>query len=195
MKPPPDDVISAGPRAISGPAVWVITAAVLAAALAGAITAAVHYRGEAAALQGRPVRQVTAAPPAKTGPLTLRSGTVPLPPDQALSGELTVFSARATGRLAQMMLSAQISGRPHTRYELIGFDCAGGPAGYQTWAAGVTNAAGRGTLSGRALTVSLSHDYWLYFRWPSQRAGSGLLGRFTVAGKFSASPAGNPACP
>lgn len=93
------------------------------------------------------------------------------------------------------MLSARIhGGRPHTRYALIGFDCEGSSAGYETWAAGVTDASGRGTLSGRPLIASLSDYYWLYLRLPTQRPGSSLLGSFSAAGKFSASPAGNPPC-
>jgi hypothetical protein len=192
----PDDVIAANPRTISRPAASLTVIVLLAAALAGAITVAVHYRGQAAALHRRPARSVTASPPSATEPVTLASGTVALPSSRTLNGEVTVFSARTSGRLAQIMLSAQISGaRPHTRYELIGFDCEGSSAGYQTWAAGITDAGGRGNLSGQALPVSLSDDYWLYLRLPpSQSPQSSLLGSFTTAGKFSASPTGNPAC-
>jgi hypothetical protein len=192
----PDDVISANPRTISRPTASLIAIVLLAAALAGAITVAVHYRGQAAALHRRPARSVTATPPPATESVTLASGTVALPSSRTLNGEVTVFSARTSGRLAQIMLSAQISGgRPHIRYALIGFDCEGSSARYQTWAAGITNAGGRGNLSGQALPVSLSDDYWLYLSLPpSQSPQSSLLGSFTAAGKFSASPAGNPAC-
>ena len=192
----PDDVISANPRTISRPTASLIAIVLLAAALAGAITVAAHYRGEAAALHHRPARLATAASVPATGPLTLASGTVALPSSGTLNGEVTVFSARTSGRLAQIMLSAQISGaRPDTRYELIGFDCEGGSAGYQAWAAGITDAGGRGVLTGQALPVSLSDYYWLYLRLPpSQGPQSSLLGSFTATGKFSASHAGNPAC-
>ena len=192
----PDDVISANPRTISRPTASLIVIVVLAAALTGAITVAVHYRGQAAALHHRPARSVTATPPPATEPVMLASGTVALPSSRTLKGEVTVFSARTSGRLAQIMLSAQISGgRPHTRYELIGFDCDGSSVGYQTWAAGSTNAEGRGKMSGQALQVLLSDYYWLYLSMPSSRSPqSSLLGNFTPAGKFSASPAGNPAC-
>jgi hypothetical protein len=192
----PDDVISADPRAISGVAALVTAVAVLAAVLAGAIIMALHYRAEAAALRRRPASSITAAPAPGTGPLTLASGTAALPSRKSLDGELTVFTARSSGKHAQIVLSGQISGgRPRTRYAVIGFDCEGSSVGYQTWAAGVTNADGRATLSGRSLTVSLSDYYWLYLRLPSsQRPGSSLLGSFTATGKFSASPAGNPAC-
>ena len=168
----------------------------LAAALAGAITVAVHYRAEAAARRHQPARPVTATPATPTGPLTLASGTAALPSSGALNGEVTVFSARTSGRQAQIMLSAQISGaRPHTRYELIGFDCEGSSAGYQTWATGVTGAGGEGNLTGHALSVSLSDYYWLYLRPPPARGPqSSLLGRFSASGKFSGAQAGNPAC-
>jgi hypothetical protein len=192
----PDDVLSANPRTISRPAASLIAIVLLAAALAGAITVAVQYRGQAAALHHRPARSITATPTPATGPPTLASGTVALPSSGTLNGEVTVFSARTSGKLAQIILSARISGaRPRTRYELIGFDCAGSSAGYQTWAAGTTDAAGRGTLTGQALPVFLSDNYWLYLRLPpSQDPQSSLLGSFTTVGKFSASPAGNPAC-
>jgi hypothetical protein len=191
----PDDVISADPRAVSGPAVLVTAVAVLAAALAGAIIVAVHYRAEASALRRRPVRSIIAAPASRSGPLRLASGTAALPPSEVLNGELTVFTARSSGTQAQIVLSGQITGgRPHTRYAVIGFDCDGSSVGYETWAVGVTGADGRATLNGRSVTVSLSDYYWVYLRLPSQRPGSSLLGSFTAAGKFSASPAGNPAC-
>lgn len=192
----PDDVISANPRTISVRAAALTAIVLLAAALAGAITVTVHYRGEAAARQHRRARLVTAAPARATGPLTLASGTVALPSSGALSGEVTVFSVRTAGRQAQIMLSARISGaRPHARYELIGFDCEGSSAGYQTWATGVTGAGGRGNLTGRALPVSLSDYYWLYLRPPSARGPqSSLLGSFSATGKFAAAQAGNPAC-
>jgi hypothetical protein len=94
------------------------------------------------------------------------------------------------------VLSAHISGgMPHTSYAVTGFDCVGSP-GYETWAAGVTDANGTADLSGQALTVSLRDTYWLYLSPSSlpSDAGPGLDGIFTAAGKFSASPAGNPAC-
>ncbi|MGI8447627.1 MAG: hypothetical protein ACR2MP_10710 [Streptosporangiaceae bacterium] len=194
MKSESDDVIFARPRTISSRVAWLMAVGLLAASLAAAITAAFHYRDEAAALQRRPVRSVPAARLPGTAPPALATATIMLPSSRAVRGEVTVFSA-SSGRLAQIMVSAQITGgRPHTRYELIGFNCQGTPAAYQTWATGVTDAGGRGTLSGEALAVSLRHDYWFYLRLPSQISGSGLLGSFTAAGKFSASRAGNPAC-
>ncbi len=188
---------SADRRTISSGVAWTIAVvALLAAALAGAITVAVHYRGEVASLR-RQLHSVPASHPPSTLPLTLSSKTVALPSYGALNGVVTVVSAKkSSGGLAQIALSAHISGgRPRTIYALTGFDCVGSP-GYETWAAGVTDAHGVGNLSGNALTVSLRDEYWLYLS-PSSRpsdAGPGLDGIFTAAGKFSASPAGNPAC-
>lgn len=197
VKPQPADVISAGPRTISSRVAWVLAVvALLGAALAGAITVAVHYRGEVASLR-RQLHSVPASHPPGTVPLTLSSRTVALPSYGALNGAVTVVSARFPGGQARIVLSAHISGgRPHTSYAVTGFDCVGS-SGYEAWAAGVTDAHGVGNLSGHALTVSLSDEYWLYLSpspLPSD-AGLGLDGVFTAAGKFSASPAGNPACP
>lgn len=194
MKQQPLDVIVAGPRTISSGAAWLTAVALLAAALAGAIVMAVHYREDVAALH-RQLRSVPASPPHSGVPLTLSSGTVALPAYRSLNGEVTVFSARYPGRPEQIVLSARISGgRPHTGYALIGFDCAGSSVGYETWGVGVTGADGSGTLSGKALTVSLRDDYWLYLSLPSRSPGPGLLGSFTATGQFSATPAGDPAC-
>lgn len=189
-------MISADPRNISSRVAWTIAiVALLAAALAGAITIAVHYRAEVASLR-RQVHSVPASHPPSTVPLTLSSSTVALPSHGALNGAVTVVSAKSSGGQAQIVLSAHISGgRPHTSYALTGFDCAGSP-GYQTWAAGVTDADGTGSLSGHAVTVSLTAEYWIYLSLSSSggNVGPGLDGSFTAAGKFSASPAGNPAC-
>lgn len=197
VRPQPADVISANPRAVRSWLAWVVVA-VLAAALAGAMTVAVHYRGEVVALrrQIRPapaIRPAPELPSSRAVPLSLSSGTARLPPYKSLNGEVTVFSVQA-GQQAQIMLSARISGgRPDTRYDLIGFDCDGS-VGYQTWATGTTGADGSGDLNGAALTVSLHDSYWLYLSLPSGSAGPGLLGNFTATGQFSAVSAGNPAC-
>jgi len=191
VKPQPPDVISSGPR-ISRLA-WATAVTLLAAALAVAITAAVHFRGEVAALR-RQVRPAPASPPPSTVPVTLSSSTVALPSYGTLNGQVTVFSARSSGELARIVLSVHVNGgRPHTRYTLFGFDCAGSP-GYQPWAGGVTDAHGSGNLSGPAWTVSLSDSYWLYLSPPSQTPGPSLRGSFTAAGRFSAFPAGRAPC-
>ena len=109
---------------------------------------------------------------------------------------MTVFSAKSSGGLARIVLAVHISGvRPHTRYALIGLDCAGS-TGYETWAAGVTDADGTGNLSGPAWTVSLIDEYLLYLSPASSgSADPSLDGSFTAAGRFSAVPAGHVPCP
>ena len=195
MKPQPVDLVSAEPRTVSARVVWVLAVALLVVALAAAITIAAHYRGEVAALRRHLRSAPTTSLPRSSVPLTLSSGTVALPSYGALNGVVTVVSAKSSGSLARIVLFVHISGgRPHTSYALTSFDCAGS-TGYQWWAAGVTGADGSGTLSGPALTVSLSDEYWLYLSPSSSGSGGpGLDGRFTGAGTFSASPAGNPAC-
>jgi hypothetical protein len=108
---------------------------------------------------------------------------------------VSVVSARYTAGLERITLSAHITGgKPHTAYTLTGFDCAG-TTGYQPWAAGVTNAAGAGTLSGRARTVSLTDEYWLYLSPSSSgSAGPGVDVSFTLGGQFAATPAGDQPC-
>ena len=174
---------------------WGIAIALLAAALAGAITVAVHYRSEVATLKRRlPVATGRHFPSA--GPVTLATTAVRLPSRGTLSAGVTILTAKSARGLAQIELSVHISGaRQHTAYALIAFNCAGS-SGYQTWAAGVTNARGSGTLSGQAMSVSPGNEYWLYVS-PSSSGGSseaGVLGGFTASGTFSASPAGDPAC-
>ena len=176
-------------------AAWVAAVTLLAVALAGATAAAVHYRSEVATLH-RQLRTAAGRGPG-VGPVTLSSKTVTLPSRGTLSGELTVFSAKSAAGLTRIALSVHLGGgRPHTRYALLAFDCTGS-SGYQVWAAGGTNAHGSGTLLGHAQTVSPRDQYWLFVS-PSSSGGSseaGLRGDFRAAGKFSAVPAGNTACP
>jgi hypothetical protein len=196
VKPRPVDVISADPRTISSRVAWVMAVALLAAALAGAITVAVHYRGEVAALRQQ-LRSAGASHPPSAVPPTPSRRTAALPPYGTLNGAVTVVSAKLSGGLERIVLAAHISGgKPHTGYTLTGFDCAGS-TGYQSWAAGVTDAGGSGNLSGHAWTVSLTDEYWLYLSPSSSgSAGPGLHVSFTVGGRFSAfSPgAGIPPC-
>jgi hypothetical protein len=173
-------------RGISSRLSWMMALLVLlAAALTGAVTAAVHYRGEVAALHRHP-------------PMVY-SRIVTLPPFGTLDGRLTVLSVRFTRGRAWILTSAHISGaRPRTGYSLTGSDCA---ATTQTvWATGVTAADGSGDLTGHT-SVLLTDKYWLYLSSSSARSsisgvtvGRGLLGSFTPAGKFSASPAADAAC-
>lgn len=187
-------MISAEPRTISSRVAWVLAVALLAAALTVAITVAVHYHAEVAALRRHPHSAAASLPPS-TVPLTLSSRTVRLPSYGSLNGAVTVVSAKFSGGLEQIVLSAHVSGgRPHTGYTLTGFDCAGS-TGYQSWAAGVTGADGTGNLSGRTRTVSLTDEYWLYLSPSSGIGGPGVHVGFTTAGRLSAVvPAGDPAC-
>lgn len=156
----PADVISSGPRTVPSRAAWLTAVVLLAAALTGAIIAAVHYRAEASAArqQSRPSPQP--APP-RSARLILSSGTTTLPPSGTLTGEVTVFAARSPAARAQVIVTAQIrGGRPHAQYELFGGDCAGNAPDHP-WAVAVTNARGSASFAGRAWTVSVSHEYYL----------------------------------
>lgn len=136
------------------------------AAVAGAITVAVHYRSEAAALR-RHLHSVRApvAPPSAAPP-RLSSSTTALPASGTLAGEVTVVTARFSARLAEVVVTARISGGlPHSSYMLFGGDCAGNAADH-TWAAGLTDASGSADLTGQAWTVSLSDQYYLVVSSP-----------------------------
>jgi hypothetical protein len=141
--------------------VALLTAVVLlAAALTAAIIVTVHYRDEAAAAR-RQLGSVRAAVPPSPGPLTLSRSTAALHSAGPLAGEVTAFAVRSSAGLAQIIVTARITGgRPHSRYELIGGDCAGNAADHY-WAAGVTDARGVADLAGPIWRVSVSHEYFL----------------------------------
>jgi hypothetical protein len=129
--------------------------------LAAAITIAVHYCSEAAALR-RHLHSARApgAPPSAAAP-RLSSSTTALPSSGTLAGEVTAVTARSSAGLAEVIVTARITGgRPHSSYELLGGDCAGTAAGHR-WAAGVTDARGSADLTGAARTVSVSDEYYL----------------------------------
>jgi hypothetical protein len=155
----PDDVISADPRTVSSRTAWLVVVTLLAAALTGAIIAAVHYREEATALRRvRPAR--TLATP-RIAPPVLSSVTTALPSSGALTGELTVFAVRSSAGLAQVIVTVRISGgQPHSRYQLYAGDCADN-ADDHNWAAGVTDARGSADLASQVWTVSMSDEYYL----------------------------------
>jgi hypothetical protein len=194
VKPEPVDTISAEPRAVSSRWAWASAVALLAAALAVAIAVAVHYRAEVAALQRRP-RSAAASVPPRTIPVALSSKTITLPAYGTLNGAATIISAKFSGGLEQIALSVHINGgKPHTGYTLTGFDCAGS-TGYESWAAGVTDAHGSGNLNGHAWMVSLTDEYWLYLSPSSSGIGGpGVHISFTSAGRFTAFPAGDQPC-
>jgi hypothetical protein len=186
-------MISADPRPISARVAWALACALLAAALAGGVMIAIHHHGRAAALRRYP-RPLPSPLPVGTVPAPRSSRTVALPAHGTLSGVVRVVSARYSAGLEEITLSARITGaKPHTEYTLTEFDCAG-TTGYQPWAAGVTNAAGTGILSGHARMVSLTDEYWLYLSPASGSAGPGLHVSFTLGGQFAATPAGDQPC-
>jgi len=193
VKPEPADMISAEPRTLSSWVSWALVA-VLAAALAVAIAVAVHYHAEVAALRQHP-RPVPASRPPGTGPLTLSSRTVTLPSYGTLNSTVTIASARFSGGLEHIVVSAHITGgRPRNGYILFVFDCAGS-TGYQPLAAGVTDAHGSGNLTGHAWSVSLTDQYWLYLSPSSGLVGPGIHVSFTTDGRFSVGvPVGELAC-
>ena len=192
----PADVISAGPRRVSSRVVWLTAVVLLAAALTGTIIVAVHYRGEAAALR-RQLRSTRAPVPSRPAPPTLSRDTTALPSSGTLTGEVTVFAVRSSAGLAQVIVTARISGgRPHARYELSGGDCAGNAADH-SWAAGVTDARGSADLSGHVWRVSVSDEYFLVVGSPGmyrEHPGPAVHGYFGIARGLSAVPPGVPAC-
>jgi hypothetical protein len=184
----PADVISAGPRKVSSRPAWLTAVVLLAAALTGVIIVAVHYRGEAAAAH-RQLRSARApASPWPTPPI-LSSDTTALPSSGALTGEVTVFAARSSAGLAQVIVTARISGgRPHSQYELFGGDCAGNAADH-AWAIAVTDARGSADLAGHPWTVSVSHEYYLVVGTPGlyrEHPGPAVRGYFGIARGLSA---------
>lgn len=195
MRHQPTDTNPRDRRTNPSPVAWVVAVTLLAVALAGVITVAVHYRGEAATLR-RQLSAATGRHSPRAVPLTLTSSALRLPSRGTLSGGVTIVVATSVSGLMQIEPSVHIRGaRPNTGYELTAFNCAGS-SGYQTWAVGVTNAYGSGALSGQALSVSPGSEYWLYINLSSSggNAEAGIRASFTGAG-FSASPASDPACP
>ena len=192
----PADVISAGPRRVSSRVVWLTAVVLLAAALTGAIIVAVHYRGEVTAAQ-RQLRSARVPVPPGLAPPALSSDTTALPSSGSLTGEVTVFAARSSGGLAQVIVTARISGgRPHSQYELFGGDCAGNAANH-AWAIAVTDARGSADLSGHAWTVSVSHEYYLVVGTPGlyrEHPGPAVHGHFGIARGLSAVRTGVAPC-
>ena len=183
----PADVITADPRTFSRRVAWPTALVLVAAALTGAILAAVHYRGEAASLHRQLRTNRALAPP---GPaLALSSSTEALPSPGPLAGQVTVFAVRSSAGPAQVIVTAQITGgQPHSRYELFGADCAGNAA-VHTWAAGMTDARGSADLTGHAWRVSASHEYYIVLGAPGiyqDHPGPALHGYLGIARGLSA---------
>jgi hypothetical protein len=193
----PADVISSGPRTVSPRAAWLTAVVLLAAALTGAIIAAVHYHAEASAARQQ------SRPPSQPGPprpvrLILSSGTTTLPPSGTLTGEVTVFAARSSASRAHVIVTAQIrGGRPHAQYQLFGGDCAGNAPDH-AWAVAVTNARGSARFAGRPWTVSVSHEYYLIVGTPGlyrEHPGPAVRGQFGIPRGLSPVRHGVAPCP
>jgi hypothetical protein len=194
VKPELPEVISWESRRISGRAAWPIAVVLLAAALAAAVGLAVQYHRQVVAL-GHRLPTPPASPTASKVLPTMLNSTVALPTGKTLNGAVTVVSAKSTSGQARIVLSVYITGGgPDTAYTLIAFDCTG-KTGYQPWAYGKTESRGSGVLSGRTWLVFLKDRYWFYLSSSNRgSSGPGLLGSFSAAGRFTATPATNPAC-
>jgi len=200
MKPvQPADIISAAPRKLPSWAAWLAVVMLLAAALARSITVAVHYRDEVLALRRQGHLPGLSAPPspaqARPSPLTLVSETSTLPSSRPLTVQVTAFTARSPAGSARVIVTARVSGgRPHSRYELTGGDCAGDAAD-RTWAAGFTSARGSADLTGRVVKVSSRDEYYIMLSAPGHsHPGPALHGYFGIAHGLSAVHDGFPPC-
>jgi hypothetical protein len=196
MKPDDPDGISLGrPSTGTNRIAWAVVA-LLSAALAIAIIVAVHYRGEvtAARQQSRAARAHGGSHHAR---LMLSGDTVALPSSGMLTGEVTVVAVRSSARLAQVIVTARISGgRPHSQYELSGGDCTGNAADH-AWAIATTNAHGSADLTGHAWPVSVSHEYYLVVGTPGryrEHPGPAVHGQFGMARGLSVVQRGVAPC-
>jgi len=180
---------------------WLAVAVLLSAALAKSIIVAVHYRDEVLTLRRQGHLPRLSAPPswAKTQPppLTLLSETSTLPSSRPLTVRVTVFAARSSAGSARVIVIARVSGgRPYSRYELTGGECAGDAANW-TWAAGFTGARGSADLNGRVVKVSSRDEYYLILSAPGlgqSHPGPALHGYFGIAHGLSAVHDGFPPC-
>lgn len=191
VKPDSPDTIAAGPRWISGRAARMISTGAVLVALAVAVLAAVHYHGEAAALR-RQLHATLVPRPALISVPRVSSAVYPLPAGGPVTGEVTVFFVQSAP--ARVALAARISGgRPHTRYNLVGSDCATS-AGYRFWASGISDGHGTASLTGPEWVV-LPGDYYFFELSPSVlKSGPGLHGPLAGAGGLSAIRGGFPPC-
>jgi hypothetical protein len=188
------DVISAEPRAVSSRTARLAVAALLAAALVVVIVVGLQHRDarrgqfHSAGSPGRP-RAASAALSVVTARLPPRSGP--------LTGMVTVFAAHARPGLAEVSVTARVTGaRPDTGYQVSGGACAGGRAAW-IWAAGTTNARGSGTLTGHIWTVSVRREYYLELgQVPGnqRRPGPAVRGFLAIAHGLTAAPRGLPPC-
>jgi hypothetical protein len=189
MSQPSPDMISAGPRTVPPRLAWLTAVVLLAAALAGAVLLALHYRSETAAL--RSARAYRSA-----GPVAFSATITALPSAGPLAGEVTAV-AIDSNRQAQVIVTARVTGgHPHSRYELSGGDCTGNAAD-QTWAAGTTGADGSADLTGHSRAVWVSHEYYLVLSAPGlyqEHPGPAVHGWFGSARGLSAVRGGAEPC-
>ncbi|HEY2574708.1 MAG TPA: hypothetical protein VGI74_00210 [Streptosporangiaceae bacterium] len=169
---------------------------VLAAALTGVLTVALHYRQEAATLR-RQLRSVPAHIPSHRAVLAVSSGTVPLPAAGRLAGEVTVVAVRSSAGQAQVVVTARITGgQPDSQYELFGGDCASNTVD-RAWAWGTTDSHGSADLSGHAWTVSARDEYYLVVGTRGlyrEHPGPAVHGQFGLTRELSAVQDGFPPC-
>jgi hypothetical protein len=193
VDPHETDVIEAGREPVARQRMWAAAVVVLAIALTAAVIAAVHFHAVAVA-EDHPTHQVSVVVSPGSGHLALSARTSVLPSSGRLTGEVTIFAVQPANGAAQVEFSGRISGGlPHKRYALVGNDCTG-TADDHTWSAGVTDARGLATLTGRAWTVSAADEYWLWLTpWPHAME-PGLHGSLTAGGSLTAFRAGQAPC-
>lgn len=100
----PPDVIAAGLRTASAPLIWK-TVVLLAAALAGSVLAAAHYRSQAAALRSAAARVHGGA-----CPVALFATIAVLPSAGQLAGEITAVAVGPSSGQVQVIVTARITG-------------------------------------------------------------------------------------
>jgi hypothetical protein len=199
----PVDVISAEPRQIPSRAVGAAGVVLLAVALAVGVMVVVHgHHRDAAASRGRLHPAATfGRPRAASAAMSVVTARLPRsagPP----AGTVTVFAVHAAPGLAEVSVTARITGaRPRVGYELSGGDCATGAAGRGpadwVWAVGTTNARGSGSLTGHVWTVSVGREYYLVLGPVSgyqDRPGPAVSGFLATAHGLTAVPAGIAPC-
>jgi hypothetical protein len=137
MNPGQHDLISAHARMPASRAAWTTTVVLLAAALATAIVAAVHYRGQASSLerQLRTAHRAAASAATPRPPLppyrpAVSSTSVALLASRPLIGKVTFVAITSSARQAYVTIMASIScGRSHTMYALAGDPALAPPRG------------------------------------------------------------------
>lgn len=192
---PPDpapDVISAGHQAGPVRLAWVAAVIVLAAALAGAALAAVHYRGEVAALRS------AAAQPAGTITV-INENELPVQLSQARSALLAIRWLRAGRGPVTAWLDLVAVGLPGgIDYTVAAGDCRNGHphglgAGSSSGASG--GVAGIVELSVDSLRADPASVLWVRVATVTGVQLGGVRGSFWPPGNVTAIRPGQPSCP